>query len=314
MLARMDPITRANTKLATQKQALAEKAQSDANDIARSVAGVDGQADDVMTAPPDPKTANVINPRTGRTPAAIWQDSLTYALQNKLPALGLSSKGIGANAKAAIQNTAGAIAQAAGVDLPTVQQEFKNNQSVLNNLMPKYMMLASSADTANLNLQKALDQSPNVPRTGSPLVNRYEQYLLGHQLTGDPALTKLETYIYAAAREYAKVTGGSYMSAAELSNAGAKKAEELLNAAQTPDQFKSAAAAMQDDMVNVGTPLGDALKKINEASPNVARLLATAHGQSVPSGAAAPHGGPAPNAVPSSGNTKKIGKYQVEIH
>ncbi len=232
-------------ELANRKQALAEKAQADAAEIAKAAAGL-GPAEEFSAAPPDPKTANRVDPRTGLTPSALHQNAQVFALEGKLPSMGMGGKGPVTAARMAIQNKAGAIAQAAGVDLPTVQQEYKNNQAVLNNLMPKYKMLVSSADTANKNIQQALDQSANVPRTGSPMVNRFEQYALGHTLTGDPELTKLETYIYAAAREYAKVTGGSYMSASELSNAGAKKAEELLNAAQTPQQFKAATDALAE--------------------------------------------------------------------
>lgn len=279
ILARMPPEARAGYQLQLDKQALEAQKAADAAEVARAAAGL-GPSEEFTAEPPDPKKANIVNPRTGRTPAALWQDALSYATQGKLPALGLSSKGIGANAKAAIQNKAGAIAQAAGVDLPTVQQEYKALSAAENKLLPQYKTLSAYSDTANQNLQLALDQSAKVPRTGSPIVNRFEQWALGHTLTGDPELTRLETYIYAAAREYAKVTSGSFMSAAELSQGAAKKADELLNAAQTPEAFQAATQAMQNDMNNVTGPW---LKQLSAGGgSSLARFLATAHGQSVP--------------------------------
>jgi hypothetical protein len=64
-------------------------------------------------------------------------------------------------------------------------------------------------------------------------------------------LTKFETYVYTAAREYAKVTSGGAASAQGLTDAAAREAEKLLNTAQSPRAFAAAVQAMRDDMANV---------------------------------------------------------------
>ena len=160
---------------------------------------------------PDQATANKPDPSLGGlTPNSVYQYAVRGALTNEYPQLGRSSTDPQTKAaRTAIINKAAAIADAAGTDLGTLQQEYKANSGSLNNLTKLYNATASSAGTANDNLGLAQEQSANVPRTGSPIVNHYVQWATGHTLTGNPELTKLETYIYTAAREYAKVTSGS---------------------------------------------------------------------------------------------------------
>lgn len=225
--------------------------------------------------PPNPETANVPSKVHGLTPNAVHQDALVFATTGKMPAMGMGSSTKVQAARAAIQNRASALADAAGVDLPTLQAEYKANSGALSKLVPAYRFTAGAAGTANDNIGLALEQSPKVARTGSPLVNRYVQWANGHELTGNPALTKFETYIYTAAREYAKVTSGSAQSVAGLSDSAAKEAEKLLNAAQTPEAFAAAAGAMQNDMQNVTK---NQLKQIGNVSDTIARFLGTATG------------------------------------
>ena len=207
--------------------------------------------EDITALRPDPATANTTNPRTGMTPNAEYQNALVYATLGRLPAMGMGSKGQTTALRTAIQNKAGALAAAAGVDLPTLQAEYRANAGTLNKLLPVATATAGFAQTANDNLDLALQQSGQVSRTGSPLVNRYAQWANGHVLTGNPALTKFETYIYTAAREYAKVTSGGAMSSSGLTDSAQKEAANLLNAAQTPEAFTAATEAMKADMGNV---------------------------------------------------------------
>jgi hypothetical protein len=95
-----------------------------------------------------------------------------------------------------------------------------------------------------MHMDLALNQSDKVIRTGIPIVNRYTQWAFGQALTGRKELTRFETYIYTAAREYAKVTSGGAMSAQGLTDSASREAEKLLNAAQTPQAFKAAIEAM----------------------------------------------------------------------
>lgn len=230
---------------------------------------------DLDASRPDPKTANKIDPRTGYTPNAIYQNALTFALRGTLPAMGNGSSPQVRAARGVIQNKAAAIAAQAGIDLPQLQAEYRANAGTLAKLLPQYTATATASNTAKDNLDLALEQSANVPRTGSPLANRYLQWANGHTLVGNPALTKLETYIYTAAREYAKVTSGGAASAQGLTDSAAKEAEKLINSAQSPEAFAAAIEAMQGDMGNV---VGEQTKTIANVSSTIANFLSAANG------------------------------------
>lgn len=210
-------------------------------------------ATDLFELTPDKPTienGNKIDPRTGLTPNAVYQGAVTYALEGKMPSLGMGSRAQVLAARNAIQNKAGAIAQAAGVTLPDVRSQYAANRGTVAKLLPQKVATESAANTAADNLDLALQQSPNVARTGSKLVNRYTQWAQG-QLTPAKGLTQFEVYIYTAAREYAKVASGSALSAQGLTDSAAKEAEKLLNAAQSPEAFAGAVDAMKHDMANV---------------------------------------------------------------
>lgn len=223
---------------------------------------------------PDPATANKVDPSTGFTPNALFQNALVYGLEGKLPAMGMGSNPLVRNARSAIQNKASAIAAAAGTDLPTVQAEYRANSTTLNKLLPQAQATANFANTAKDNIQLALGQSPKVSRTDSAWINQMTNSFT-RGATPAAALTKFEIYIYTAAREYAKVTTGGALSAQALSDTAAKEATKLLNAAQSPEAFQAAVGAMQDDMDNTIRQQSAGIKKV---SGNIANFFAAANG------------------------------------
>lgn len=222
--------------------------------------------------PLDPKS-NVQSPVTGMTPNGEFQEAVGLALTGKLPSLGMGSAPQTKAARFALINKAGAMAAAAGVDLPTLQAAYRANSTSLNKLVPMFNATSASATTAKNNLQLALNQSPRVARTDSPLANRYLQWASGQTLTGNPEYTKLETFIYTAAREYAKVTSGAAQSVAGLSDSAAREASKLLNTAQTPDALRAAAEAMIEDMDNVTSGQAQQIAKVGPGGDVVAQFL-----------------------------------------
>jgi len=236
---------------------------------------------------PDPATGNKIDPTTGLTGNATYQNAATYALTGHMPSMGMGGKGVVTAARMAIQNKAGAIAAKAGVDLPTLQAEYRANAGTLAKLLPQAQATANFANTAKDNLDLALSQSPKVTRTDSAWVNSVVNAFV-RGATPAAGLTKFETYIFTAAREYAKVTSGGAMSAQALSDTATKEATKLLNASQSPEAFQAATQAMRDDMDNV-------IKRQTEGLSNVSRTIANFFGaaNNVPVGSpsAAPAGG-----------------------
>jgi hypothetical protein len=223
---------------------------------------------------PDPKTGNLVDPQTGMTPNAVYQAALVHALENKLPALGFGQTPRAMALRMGITNKAGAMAAAAGVDLPTLQAEYRANSTALNKILPIATQTAASAGTAMDNLQLAIDQSDQVARTGAKFVNRYAQWVQG-SFTPAKGLSQFETYVYTAAREYAKVVSGSAASVSGLTDSASREAEKLLNTAQAPATFKAVAQAMQNDMNNV---TANQTKQIANVSSTIANFFSAING------------------------------------
>ncbi len=113
------------------------------------------------------------------------------------------------------------------VDIATAKQQFKGmsaaNTKLLSTAAFNKVYLATATDNLNL----ALEQSVKVPRSGAKIVNNYTNWAKGN-FTPSGDLAEFETYIYTAAREYAKVTSGGAMSASGLTDSAAKEASRKL--------------------------------------------------------------------------------------
>lgn len=255
----------------------------------------------VLTArPPAGPESNIPNPITGLTPNGTFQMSLVYATEGKLPAQGIGASPRAKAARESIENTAGALAANSGHDLPEIQAAYAEHRSALVKLGPQAFATAGFVGAATDNLQLAIDASEAVSRTGARFVNRYLQWAQG-ELTTNTGLTQFETYIYTAAREYAKVTNGAAMSVAGLTVSAAKEAEKLLNAAQSPANFAAAAEAMKNDMANV---TANQSKELRAISSVIANFFDSINGRGALAGR--PLGAPAASGVELDINGFKV--------
>lgn len=221
---------------------------------------------------PDAATGNRPDRRTGLTPNSIYNDGIMYALTGRVPAGSRSMATIpGQNA---VRNTGNAILAEAGVNPGDLQAEYAGAKASTRQLMTRYQFTAASAQAARDNLELAASLAKDVPRTGAPVVNRYQQALTawagGKEL---PGLTAYEVAIYTAVREYAKVTSGSAASVAGLTDSAQAEAGRLLNAAQTPAQFKAASDVMIRDMDNFIAPMKAEIGKATDVGPALKRFI-----------------------------------------
>jgi hypothetical protein len=223
---------------------------------------------------PDPLTANKVDSQTGMTPNAMYQGALEYALKGSMPSIGFGQSPRAMGIRSGVMNKAGAIASAAGVDLPTVQSEYKANSAALSKIIPIATMTAAAAGTATDNLDLALGQSDQVARSGAKLGNRYLQWAQGN-LTPAKGLAQFELYIYTAAREYAKVTSGSAASTQGLTDSATAEASKLINAAQAPETFAAVVDGMKKDMANV---TGNQTKQIAAVSNTLGNFFSALNG------------------------------------
>lgn len=216
---------------------------------------------------PTGPSANVRDPRTGMTPNGIYQASLTYALQNTMPTLGLGQSLQAQAARQDVTSTAGALAAASGTDLPTLRAAYRANAGTLSRLLPQATATANASNTAADNLDLAVAKSAEVDRSGAKWVNHYVQWAQGN-FTPAPGLAELETYVYTAAREYAKVTSGGAASSQGLTDSAAREAAKLLSAAQAPETFAAVVQAMKNDMANVVLEQSKGLARVSSTIGN----------------------------------------------
>lgn len=249
-----------------EQDAKLRKGKAEADKAVREQSDLSGP---VIFERPEPKTGNKVEPTTGLTFNAIYQYGKENALTGRMPSIGLGSTGKAGNRRDAIMNSAAAQAAAAGVDLPTLQAEYKANEKALGLLVPRYNISSAAAMAAIDNLDLSLGQSRTVSRTDSAWVNSIIQKYQSN-FTEAKELSRFETYIYTAAREYAKVVSGGAASAQGLTDTASREAERLLNVAKTPGGLESSIEAMKKDMENV---IDRQLGQINSISSTISSFF-----------------------------------------
>ncbi len=185
--------------------------------------------------------ANVIDPATGFTPSAIYQDALGFGLKGTLPSMGLGSNSQVRKARAAIQNKAAAIADAAGVDLPTVQAEYKANSAALAKILPQYNQTVVNEQNATKNFELvynlAQKMDKNTFQTASPMINNWIR--TGQvQVGGNKDVNNFMSALVTAVTEYAKVVTGQ-TSGAGVTDAARSEMKTILNSGLNAPAIRS---------------------------------------------------------------------------
>lgn len=126
--------------------------------------------------------------------------------------------------------------------------EFASNKTALAQLTSLKAKVLSFSNTAAENIKLALEESRKVDRSGVPLFNKWVQKGK-RSITGDPELSAFDASIRIAINEVAKVTS-SATAAGVLSDSARKEIEDVMNAAQTPQQFARVTDILKADMEN----------------------------------------------------------------
>jgi hypothetical protein len=187
----------------------------------------------------------------GLSPDALDMVALLYTKTGQLPPLGMGAAAAGLRQQ--ILTRAAELGNSP--DIASSMSGFKADQASLTMLTKRYDATKAFADQAAQTLNVAEQVSGAVDRGQLPSVNRLSNWLRGQ--VGDKDLSRLEYAIYTAARDVAKVTTGGSESVAALTDASASNVDRLLNAAQSPEQFKAVLAQMRVDIKNYMAGLRD---------------------------------------------------------
>jgi hypothetical protein len=174
------------------------------------------------------------------SPQALELAAKTYLTTGQLPPMGMGKAATQAREKI-MDMAARMLKEQEGGEIPAgglagAQAGFRANQAELSKLQTLRGQIGSFEKTATQNLQRALDLSGKVDRTGAPVFNRYLLKAQGRYM-GDPDVTNFEAAVRVAINEVAKVTSGS-TGGAVTSDTARREVEDTLNTAHTQEQFK----------------------------------------------------------------------------
>lgn len=149
-----------------------------------------------------------------------------------------------------IRDISAAISQNLGISPDEVrsnQLAFKGGGAALTQLMRREAQIGANVRNFDFNADQVLQLSDKVDRTGTPVVNAWMN--AGRRsVSGNPQLSAFDTAVKSTVNEFAQIVGGT--TAGATTEGEKKKAEGLLNAAQTPEQIKSVINQMRIESQN----------------------------------------------------------------
>ena len=204
---------------------------------------------------PDPTTANIPNSITGLTPNQLWQDSQRVILQGVSPktllGIGLgTATGTQGAALQALNRSVAAITAAAGVDLPTVEAEWKANATALNSLTTTMTAINANVQSAQQQISTVTNQFSNagVNLYDSTYLNRTLNDLSTNFLNSDQ-LSSYKAGVAEVQNTYSQIfqRGGATTDAANA------KASDIVNGDMTLQRFMDVTSELQsqaEDFIN----------------------------------------------------------------
>jgi hypothetical protein len=181
------------------------------------------------------------------TPESLDFIAQQYYITGNLPPMGMGKASTEARTK--ILNKAAEIARGAGTsaaDQVARSQFSRASQNELSQLMSQRGKVMAFASTADQNLDRAVELSAKVDRTGVPVFNRW--LLAGRQqIAGDPDVTNFHIFNDRAVTEIARLTS-SATGGGTSTDSARREASELLKTAYTAEQYKQAVQSLKDEV------------------------------------------------------------------
>ncbi len=195
------------------------------------------------------------------SPQAVENAAARYNIDGTLPPLGMG----GGSLRKQILNRAGELSAASGVggDEQRISQlNVKALGSGLNQVQKQRAMVGAFERNFIKNVDLALEYSGKVDRTGVPIINSWIN--AGKRaVTGNKELSAFDVAVKSAVNEYTKILSGS-MGNTQMAEAEVKKVENLLSAAQTPEQVLEVVNFMKRETGNRMAGFDEEIAAIHE--------------------------------------------------
>lgn len=179
------------------------------------------------------------------TPEAIDDAAFQYNTTGVIPPLGQRS----GETRGKILNRAAELAAGSGPGETVANRlEGKATGQAMGQLQKQQAMVGAFENTFNQNADLALAYSKRRGQDGMPAIQKWIN--AGHTAIGDdPDLAAFNLYTKSALNEYSKIISGS-MGNTALAEGEIKKVENLLNTAQTAEQYEAVIKAMKQETQN----------------------------------------------------------------
>lgn len=127
------------------------------------------------------------------------------------------------------------------------QLALKGDVNAINTMQKRAVAVGANVKNFDFNADQALQLSSQVDRTGVPIANAWLN--AGRRsVTGNPQLAAFDTAVKTTVNEFAQIVSGTTNGA--TTEGEKKKAEALLNSAQTPDQIAAVINQMRIESKN----------------------------------------------------------------
>lgn len=206
--------------------------------------------------------ANTPDATIRMTPNGLHQAALNYIANGQFPPTGRGSDPIAVAQREAISSKVGAIAAAAGMDLPTLRAFYKSNAASLGTQQKFYDSAQAFLSTADKNselLDKALAK---IPDTGSPLLNQPVR-AISQKALGSVDVSQFRTYLTSVQSEYAKILNNPNLSG-QLTVSALEETKKLIDPDATVAQILGSLQALRAEGGNRLASIGDQIGRIQQ--------------------------------------------------
>lgn len=209
---------------------------------------------------PSGAEGNILEPTLRMTPNGLFQDAQNFITSGQYPPTGRGNDEAAQLKRAAIDSKVGAIAAAAGMDVPALRAFYRSNADSLKKMQTSLDSVQSFMATADKNVDLLQKILPKVPDVGSPIFNQplraFEKNVLGNE-----DLSQMATFLKSAQNEYARIVSQPNL-AGQLTDSARGEAEQLLASDATVGQMIKSIQALKAEGTNRVTSLGEQIQKI----------------------------------------------------
>lgn len=213
--------------------------------------------DDSRPVGPD---GNKPDPTIRMTPNGLYQAAQTWIANGQYPPAGRGNDPIVMAQREAINAKVGAIAAAAGMDVPQLRAFYKSNAASLGAIQKSSDAVQAFMTTADRNSDLLKDAIRQIPDSGIPLLNQPLR-AFAKNVAGDPKMSKAATYLQSVSNEYAKIITQPNLSG-QLTDAARQEASVLLDPKATVQQMIASIDALRNEGANRMLSLGEQIGRI----------------------------------------------------